>query len=73
MTSGGSQKLEGSTSCLENSMQSIRMQQKNNREIETDHESEDEAGESVLLNDWDEWLNTSDDDLSDLPSSSSDH
>ena len=46
---------------------------KNSREIETDHESEDEAGESVLLNDWDEWLNTSDDDLSDPPSSSSDH
>ena len=44
----------------------------NSREIETDHESEDEAGESVLL-DWDEWLNTSDDDLSDPPSSSSDH
>ena len=46
---------------------------KNNREIETDHESEDEAGESVLLNDWDEWLNTSDDDLSDPPSSSLGH
>ena len=69
MTSGGSQTLEGSISNLGNSMQSIRMQQKSG-EIVIDHESEDEAGESVLL-DWDEWLNTSD--LSDPPSTSPDH